>query len=122
MIKRQLAIVVLACSMAWVEASSRRRNDEVHATRDQDRISRPAQDVCQGCAPGLCFPSSGCAGCDELAGWCADGDGCTKDCEGDTSKFDELVRWVRALVCNMSQSKLSDDYRTSIIKMGHGPS
>lgn len=44
---------------------------------------------CNGCEPDMCFPVSGCAGCDVLAGWCAniDGDGCTRNCIEDTDSI-----------------------------------
>lgn len=66
-----LGVLVLNHSNAQLDMNSTLSNSDLAIS-----------DVCEGCEPGLCFPVSGCAGCDVVAGWCAEGTRCTRNCEG----------------------------------------
>lgn len=67
-----LCVLVLGCSNAQLDFNVTLSNAILFTS-----------DVCDGCVPGLCFPVSGCAGCDVVAGWCSDGTRCTRNCKGE---------------------------------------
>lgn len=75
-IKVACLVGVLACTMVQAQGSSSNDGNG----KDGKRVVLAESD-CTGCARGLCFPASGCAGCYELAGWCPAGNTCRRDCE-----------------------------------------